>query len=503
VIDKNKPVKIFWWGWIIFLVLGNVIWLYLDKNPPAWDQAAHLRSIILVNQWLRGQFWGNGVDLIRSFGGYPPLIYWIGGMWSLVTGIGVAQITFLNTVFLVATIVGVYKLAELLTKDKKVAMLSAVIFSFLPVIGDISRNLLLDLPLLVWVVWGLYFWFKSEDLKNKKYSWGLLAMLVLASLTKINGFLYFGPIFIISLVKNYRSREFWVRIVIGGAVYSLLVSWWWVLNWQNIYSYLTGLAGSGEKLTDPMNLFDWQTWVHYFRLFFLHQAGPIVALIFLFLGKKENKKLIWWTILVYVIFSVIKNKDFRFTLPLLVPVAIWMGWGLRRLNKKWLTVLVLIWMGFNFVENGFNFPIKKPVVINTPTFLLGDVRWINFSDYPVREFKWAEWPNQKILANLPEGNIKLLMLMNVAELNDNTLGLYRLLTDKDNLEIHGVDKWGKMDFDYVLVPDLAIESAPFYDVELAKRKEAIKYVWENIGQYRITGEYQLPGKGKVFLIKFN
>lgn len=507
---KNKSIKFILWGWVVFLLIVNAVWLSLDKNPPAWDQAAHLRSIILANQWLSGKFWGNFVNLIKVFGGYPPLIYIIGGVWSCFVGVSLAKITFLNTLFLVAGIIGVNKLAEELTKDKRIALLSGIIFSLLPVIGDISRNMLLDLALLVWVVWGLFFWIKSDGLRINKYSWGLLIMLILASLTKLNGFIYFVPMGAVLLIENFKDKKFWMKMVIGGAVYIVTVGWWWIINSVNIYQYLTGLAGKGEEATDPMNLLAWRTWIHYLRLFFLNQVGPIVAMVFVvsfgFVPKdRNNKKLIWWTVMTYIIFTVIKNKDFRFTLPLLIMVAIWMGWGLYNKSKSKIGKLLLggllLWMGFNFWENGFNWPIKKPFIVSTPTFLMGDVNWINFSDYPVREFRRVIWPDEKILNDLPNNKIKLLVVMNVAELNDNTLGMYKLMIRKDNLEIHGVDRWGSINFDYVLLPDLKTESAPFYDTQLKIRKEVMNNIWSNIQNYQEIGKYVLPNGGIVYLLK--
>jgi len=347
--------------------------------------------------------------------------------------------------------------------------------------------MLLDLALTVWVVWGLYFWTKKNDK-------GLLIMLILASLIKLNGFIYFLP-----LIATYWKQP--KKIIVYGLIYLVAVGWWWGINWQNIYQYLTGLAGQGEKMTDPMNLLEWQTWIHYFRLFFLHQLGPITALIFLIVSRKGEKKLWWWLVIVYVMFTIIKNKDFRFTMPLLPLVAVWMGWGLAEIKRKWIIGLVLGWMVFNYIENSFNWPIKKPVMVTTPTFLIGDVNWINFSDYPVREFRKSIWPNEKILGDLPNEDSKLLVVMNTAEINDNTLSFYKLKTGKKNLEIHGIDKWGLLDFDYILIPDTKTESAPFYDVMLTPRKQAIKNIWENIENYQIIGEYQLPNGGKVVLLK--
>lgn len=464
--------------WILLLIVGNVIWLILDKNPPAWDQAAHLRGILLTKQYFQREFYGNFTDLIHSFWGYPPLLYFLGAILGS---------KYLNTIFLVLGVIGVYKLS-----NKKV--LPAVLFSLFPVIYDISRNMLLDLALTVWVVWGLYFWTEKKDAR-----W--LLMLILASLTKLNGFIYFVPMVAISVIERFKEKNFWGRVILGLLVYGMAVGWWWLVNWTNIYQYLTGLAGQGEAATDPMNLFSWQTWIHYFKLFFLNQLGPIVALIFLVTAKKENKKLWWWLGAVYVIFTIIKNKDFRFTMPILSVVAVYFGWGLMELKKKWLVGLILGWMVFNYVENSFNWPIKKPVLVSTPTFLLGDINWIDFSDYPVREYRKNVWPNEKILADLPNEKTKLLVVMNIAELNDNTLSFYRLISKKNNLEIQGIDKWGKMEFDYILAPGMETESAPFYDTQLSVRKETIKNIWENIENYQEIGKYDLPNGGVVYLLK--
>jgi dolichyl-phosphate-mannose-protein mannosyltransferase len=529
---RKKGFNLFLGFWLLILLLINIYWLSLDKLPPAWDQAAHLKSMVLVNHWIKGQFWGSFRDLIGSFWGYPPLIYFIGGIWSWFFGLGITKITFLNTLFLIGAVIVVYKLAKEISKSNKVALLSAVIFSLLPVIGDISRNMLLDLPLLVWVGWGLYFWLKSNKLKKTGYAWGLLIMLILASLTKINGFLYFIPIGVLLLIDGFREGwVFWRRLLFGGLIYVLSVGWWWIIGWSNIYQYLTGLAGQGESLTDPMNLMEWKTWIHYLKLFFLHQAGPIVALflgVFLWWVPKENKKnkkLLLWLLIVYVLFTIIKNKDFRFTLPLLMPVSIWIAWGLvefgKRLSKniyKLILILLLIWMSFNFLENGFNWPIKKPLIVSTPTFLFGDVDWVGFDDYPVRGVKKETWPMEKIVHDLSKevkNDLKtknVLVLINIEEFNDNNLTLYKTMVNENKLNFVSVglvDQFNNENeikklidkSDYLLVPERDYEAAPFYVVNLKAYNQVKDWAWVNKDSFETLEEYILPNSKKVYFLK--
>ena len=137
--------------WIWLLLLLNLAWLATDRTPPAWDQAAHIRSIIYVNHWLKGTFWGNFTDLIRTFWGYPPLLYFLGGVWSLVLGVSVFGITLINSVFLAGAVAGVFVLAREVTGSEGKALLAGIIFSMFPAIYDISRNVLLDFRI-VWTI---------------------------------------------------------------------------------------------------------------------------------------------------------------------------------------------------------------------------------------------------------------------------------------------------------------------------------------------------------------
>ncbi|MPM30235.1 hypothetical protein SDC9_76783 [bioreactor metagenome] len=483
------------------------------------------------NYFLKGEFWGNFLVLLRVFWGYPPLVYFFSSLWSIIFGVSIAKITLVNTLFLVGAILGVYFLAKEISRNNLVALFSAVLFSLFPVIGDISRNMILDLPLLVWVVWGWYFWLKSNDLKNIKYAWLFWLMIVLSSLTKLNGFLYLIPALLILFFKSLKDINIFLKLVIGGLIYIVFVGWWWIGNWSSIYQYLTGLAGQGEALTDPMNLLEWQTWIHYLKLMVLHQIGPVTFFVGLFLAfwvPKKEKKNVWLLIvavLIYIIFTIIKNKDFRFTLPILAPMAIWMAWGgvelIKKINKffgLFIFILLISWLSFNFIENGFGWPIKKTVVLASKLPILGDVEWIGFDDYPVRAINKSVWPNEKIVNDLSE-EVKgedqtknVLMLVNIEELNDNNLSLYKTILKQEKIEFGSVGIINQFNndeeienmiknFDYVLVPEINYEASPFYSINFKALGQARDWVWTNRDKFETLREYKLPNQKNIFLMK--
>ncbi|MFA6602969.1 MAG: phospholipid carrier-dependent glycosyltransferase [Candidatus Shapirobacteria bacterium] len=526
---KSKNV---FWGLITICVLhlvANIIWLAWDKAPPAWDQAAHIRSVVLANQWMSGEFWGGFGDLVKAFGGYPPLVYLLGGVWSLLFGVGVAQITFVNSIVLVFVLVGLFKLILEIYKDEKLALGVTVLFSFMPVVYDISRNMLLDLALSGWVVWGLWSLVKSKYLIE--FKWGLVWLLCLmgASLTKINGFIYFFPMVVWVIYAWFKKDEIKIfrNLAVYGVLYLGLVGWWWLVNKENIINYLTGLAGTGEKLTDPMNLGDWQTWIHYFRLMLLHQVSPIPTLIWLgVLGVCKKGKfrkisfLIFFGLVNYVIFTIIKNKDFRFTLPMLPIVAITLVMGLKEMGrvKIWISWILVIWMGWMYINNSFGFPIRKPWVVATPTFVAGDVEWIGIDDYPVRSPKSEEWPQKFIINDLEKmavdkgHKISVLVLINREEINDNNLGMYKEIMGTDAFEPGSVGSRERFqseneieglvgEYDAVLVPDSTYEPAPFYGINLEAYRQARDWALTHPERLELVANYYVYGTENLYLMK--
>lgn len=504
---------------LVIQLVANLLWLTIDKSPPAWDQSAHLRSAIMFAQKIGGESDYTWLQVIRNGYGYPPLIHLFGGVWGLIFGLG--NITSSMTVFWVGLIVGVFFLLKEVLEDEDWAVIGAGIFSLVPVLYDISRSFLLDLPLLMWVTWGLWFWVRSDRLKKNSYSWGLLLMLILSSLTKLNGFLYFVPVGIMVLLSLVRTPKLVGKLILGAGIYLLMVGWWWGLNWQNIVMYLTGLAGTGEKLTDPMDLTSVVTWIHYFRLFFWNQMSPLAAIIVTLLmgfGRKLGK--FWWLFLIlnYGIFSIIKNKDYRFVMPLLPVVILLATEGLKTLWKKnqdvaiWMGVILLCYLSWFFVNNSFGWPIQKEWRWNVKTFLMGDGDLINITDYPVRSPKSSGWPNREIMKSIVAdarvtGKQKVLVLIDIEQINDNNLKMYRELITRGGdkvVEMHsiytsGFDDW--RGFDLVLLGGDKMEPAPFYATNLDYLKLARDFVWQNPERFSDIKEHQLPTGGKVYLKK--
>ena len=521
-------MKKYWWLLLIiaFHLVFNLIYLNLNKTPPAWDQAAHLKSAVVWNKALLGKTNLSFKALVNQSWGYPPLIFVLGGLWSMFYGIGVVQITFLNTLFLISGIIGVHLLTKELTKSDLAANLAAFVFSFFPVIFDISRSFSLDLPLTVFVIFGFWTFLKSKYLSDFKYSSLFVLFVILSSLTKLNGFLYFVPIglFWLGYSIKYKQIENFKKLMVMAVAYLFGVGWWWIVNWQNIYSYLTGLAGSGEPLTDPMNLLSSTTWFYYFKLFSSQQIGIILTIVFLIslflFGKKLSKErrwLIWLFLIVnYLMFTIIKNKDYRFTMPMLPMVAVIIGIGLEKinsLNKTFFKILIgflSLFLIFNYFCNSFEWPIKKEYKLSLKMPLVGWIDFVNISEYPVKSAKTTVWPQKQIIKDI-SNDTKVLVLINREEINDNNLWLYKELASKTmNFESVGTKSRFESEeeiktlvdsVDYMLVPDRSYESAPFYVINLEANNQTIDYILNRKEEWQLVNTYKIFNGKDLFLFR--
>lgn len=522
----------------LFHLAANFFWLIKDQTPPAWDQAAHLRISFLFHRWLTFSSRFSLLEIVRQSGGYPPLIHFLAGAWSLFAGANLDWLTFFHSFFLILTLVGLYQLSFLLTKNWRASFNAVLLFSFFPIIVEAGRNFLLDLPLTAWLVWALNFYFRSNFLAQRKESLLFVLCLVLASLTKLNGFIYFIPLVLFSFfqVVFRQKKKIFSHLVLIAGVYLLGVGWWWLVNYQNIFQYLTGLAGQGEPVTDPMNLLSWRTWIHYFKLFFLHQAMPLPAIIFLaslYLWQKREKNhqrrqlILLFLLGNYFIFTVIRNKDMRFTMPLLPAVAIIFAFGLRQIKRinlrvyQLISLLLIVYLGLHYLVNSFDWPFKKEYHLAVKTFLLGDVDLINFSDYPLHSPKTQAWPQEKILTDLARlaieerRKIKVLVLINREEVNDNNLALWRELLGLDGLiDFGSVGPRSRFEsqkgfishlknFDYVLLPDSNYQPAPFYGINLEAYRQARDFILTHWESFSFLSQYQVFDNKKLFLVKVN
>lgn len=406
-------------------VVSSAYWMWKDTAPPTWDSASHNWIALNLLEEVKGfDLWG----VLTASDYYPILTHLLAGVGIVLSGGAVYTGTqVVSLVFLLLSVLGTYWFVKEVTKDERVAVISAVLYSLFPIVYGEAKTLKLDVPLVFWVTLALTMLLKSKRLSKARESLWFFVVLGLAMMTKWMGVVFVG------IPLLYVVKEVWVRLgkeevvkrTKGLVVTSLIVGPWYVVN---LGSWLRKAAvyGAGETKTDPVNLLSIKTWVHYLEIFINRQVTPVGALLILVAGcvlvgmwkfggskeiKKRSKRVVWWilyVLILYVVFTVLKNKDPRYTMPALPMVAMILGMYLVWLIDwyRWVGLvvsgLVLIYFLVYLVVvvvrpgriEGYELAVKLPIV--------GWTRIIDISDKLVEKHDDQDWRVDRLLDDLTE-----------------------------------------------------------------------------------------------------
>lgn len=257
------------------------------------------------------------------------------------------------TGYLLAFIIGVYCLGWKLFKNGWAGLIAAVTLASAPLIFSYSRYFMLEIPLLAVLVWACYFLYQSKYLMSLKYVMPFALLMSIALLTKWTAvvFLFVPCLFVfVQACRKQQHRQilFWRNLAILVAVVLLVAGPWYFVNFEALLES-AGFYSVGEA-NKVQNLYSAEALTFYINQFFNFQfqfwpalAVLIGSLIYSF--KKEHRyKWLFWVIFIvsYIAFSSITNKNARYNLPAIIPLALMFGQQLYEfyLSKKWSVKIV-------------------------------------------------------------------------------------------------------------------------------------------------------------------
>ena len=437
---------------IFYHLLSNLTWIFASTAPLPWDQAGHTRLALQFADYFQSLGFLRVIDYFSISTYYPPLIHTIAAIPIILFGHPVQTSEIVVTLFFIVSIILLYIYALDLFERKDVALISATIYSFLPIVIEHSRWFLLDIPLLTLILSALIFLNRSGNFTNKKYAQLFFIALGFAALTKWTAFAYLLFPFLVTLYKWYKSNNEQQEMLKANIIKYLLILFfivapWYILNSSSFVSQaMPSLAGESS---DPAKIFTFENFIFYIYIFFNFQMNIYMAFIFIigaiyffFRHKSEYKVLFAGTMfLIYLEFSLISNKDWRYTLPILPFAAIIIGVFLSKLAQKFkvfgmlivlliISLLVLYDGILSFRPATFHYQraIKLPI--------LGFIDYININDNLVHAYNRTVWPQNEILSNLNvNGRTWLLCLVDQERINAGNFLLTRDILNLRDLEI--------------------------------------------------------------------
>jgi 4-amino-4-deoxy-L-arabinose transferase-like glycosyltransferase len=320
---------------LAFLVAYAVlIILNMPGIPMQWDEVNHFNGALLL---LRGEFWPYLV--INSF--YPPLYNLVTTGFFAVLGASLLTGRLVALFFSVLSIFLVYRIGKEMSGEKT-ALLSAAFFGVMPGIVWLSSVAMIETMLLfVFLVCMLFFfrWLKTG--RDRDFTF-CIAAFVLGVLVKYQIIVFVPIIMILGVLflgrrselkvqfgRFVRSRRLWVGValvvlgvvaLVGLYVSKLLEAWIYALQVGNV-----GQSLYSQRFPMPI-FYIYEMTAPY------HNVHPVslvlYAVSFVGLGylalrrRPQDKFLLVWFLAVFVVFTLIPNKQWRYVTPLFPVLAI-------------------------------------------------------------------------------------------------------------------------------------------------------------------------------------
>jgi hypothetical protein len=295
-------------------------WVKLDERPLEWDQAIHMTASLEYRDRVHEGRWKDLLD--PALFNYPPLYHWcvaaaVGATKDLAdTG------AFVNFFFLIALIIAVYLIAEDLVGPWPAVLAAALVTSY-PVIVDNARQTMIDVALTSAVAVAVLCVLRSDDFRSPGWSVGFALALAAGMLMKWSAFVYVAGPFLWVAVRALRARRVkWLAISL--ALSAALIIPWYAINLIPMAARLENvttqrpaggivLEGIMKALWYPLELPQ-------------QMALPLVLLLLpgLVVGfsRPKLRPVLLWFVVSLVLFTLIHNRNIRYSMPALPAAAI-------------------------------------------------------------------------------------------------------------------------------------------------------------------------------------
>ncbi len=315
---------------IFALSYAVLLILNLSNQPIQWDEIVHLNGGLFLKL---GQY---STFIHSSF--YPPLYDSITMVFYDFFGVSVFSARLVSAVFGVLSLWIVFELAYR-AYGGKAAIISAILLAVMPGYFWLSRLALLEIMLLFFFLLSLYFFYCWLNNHQNK-------LLVLSGLALGLGFLAKYQVLsvlvvmIVTLVVLGRGhlKHFFKKFALLIIVAALVVLPWIVIVYQvyasqflNQWVYALEMGNPGKSVYStrfpvPIFYFIEMTWpysngIHPITVL-LFVVGMVGLGLFAWQRKREDKFILIWFVSVFVFFTLISNREWRYVTTLFPAVAI-------------------------------------------------------------------------------------------------------------------------------------------------------------------------------------
>ncbi|MCW3999658.1 MAG: glycosyltransferase family 39 protein [Candidatus Bathyarchaeota archaeon] len=311
------------------LVYGAVLLLCTQHYPLEWDEVVHLNGALFLQS-------GNYSSFIDT-AFYPPLFDCLTALSFSALGISLFSARLLSVLFGVLALWLVFELTQKMF-DSKTALLAAVLLAVMPGYFWLSRMALLETMLLFFILLSLFLFYQWLQTKKDRYVFFAGVAVGLGVLAKYQMVvaLVVMAVSLLFLARGQLKRAFLrFALLIASAVVVVVP---WAAAAYQVYAsalfsqWLYALqVGNPEKLAYssrfPAPIFylidvAWPYESFHPISIVLYGLG-LAGLVFLLLRRRSADKFVLiWFACIYLFFTLITNKEWRYVLPLFPALAI-------------------------------------------------------------------------------------------------------------------------------------------------------------------------------------
>jgi hypothetical protein len=316
-------------GLVAALAVVTTVWVSIDRRPPESDHANHLERALRCHRILAEGGQGRWQAILDESSFYPPLVTCTAGLLYFVAPVAPLTAQAVMLAALAVALAAIFALGRRLLGSEG-GLLAAFFFATAPFVVFSLINFQLDLPLSAMVALALYALARTEHFARPRFTLGLGVVLGLGMLTKPTFAAYVLPPLCWSLAMAWRAAD--RRRRLGALGLALVIAAGLALPWYG--PRLMGLpmqimnrsfkqaaeVGQVETFTPAGLLF-------YPRVF-QPQFGLLAGLLYAWglwaLRRRPDSRAYLWLAAVtpFVMFSLIQNKNLRYTLPILPAAAL-------------------------------------------------------------------------------------------------------------------------------------------------------------------------------------
>jgi 4-amino-4-deoxy-L-arabinose transferase-like glycosyltransferase len=419
---RRVPVVVTLGSLVALITLLDVWWRTRETRPPHWDMAHHLTNSL---------FYEHAFSLTHPFAFlaryayYPPLPYWITDVFYGVLGneaIWVAVLS--NVVWLTVLVFATYGIGSRLW-NPRVGWLSVVFVVTVPMAVSTFKDYMLDAPLTAVSALALYLLIRGNGFASRRISLlfgltcgcGLLVKWTLPLVVALP--VLHALATALSEARLRRRFDHLGNAAIAAGAMLAVCGLWYVHNFVKIVStliYYNGPEGIARKDPPVASLASalWYLWNLLNTQLYLIPALFVLAGIVFSSRKHELARRNVYPILMaagtYLMFSLLRHKDPRYTMPMLPALAIiatsWLEYVSARV-RTYAAAFLVVWGAVVFLAITFGTSLlPRSLILSVPGTSFGPSKVVAFDQQgyltgPPTHEQWHEEDVIRAMARVP------------------------------------------------------------------------------------------------------